>query len=73
MLMRMPSPVTHGHWNMLGELKGEVNGQPATVIYNECSVCEAIVISVFVAFRPIYKYCPYCGVKTDEMDYEVSE
>lgn len=74
-LKSMPviDPVKHGHWIKMGELDGEINGYKATVVHNQCSSCLSMTMSAFVAFRPTYKYCPYCGANMDEMDYEVSE
>ena len=51
-------PVVHGHWVLPSVCYEDI----------ECSVCHAYMpLPISFDYRPMYKYCPMCGAKMDEV------
>ena len=57
-LLERSEPVRHGHWILPDICYEDI----------ECSVCHVdMPLPISFDYRPMYKYCPMCGAKMDEV------
>lgn len=54
-------PVVHGHW-----IDAEVCGIDMPTV--RCSVCSIRFCDLINNHRYMYRYCPHCGAKMDEVN-----
>lgn len=61
-------PVRHGHWIMYPfSLEFDITCLEDDVV---CSNCKKQVELIALSMAKLYKFCPYCGAKMDEVDHE---